>query len=192
MRESASNVEKSHVRYLTPEQVHRLTDAASDRGRHGQRDSLIIMLSYRHGLRVSELCDLKWSDFDFEASGGAELRVRRLKGSIDSTHYLDTDETRKVRAWRKRQGPGSNFLFLSERGDPLDRKTVWRIVKLAGENATIEGCHPHRLRHAAGHMLTEAGASLQIVAKHLGHANMANTQRYAQASSVVLKDWRVR
>ena len=57
--------------------------------RHGQRDALIGLMIYRHGLRVSEACDLRWDDIDLATR---TIRIRRLKGSSDSTHYLERDE----------------------------------------------------------------------------------------------------
>jgi type 1 fimbriae regulatory protein FimB len=57
--------------------------------RHGHRDWLIALLIYRHGLRVSEACDLRWDDLDLSKR---TIAVRRLKGSTDSVHYLERDE----------------------------------------------------------------------------------------------------
>ena len=71
--------------HLTEDEMSRLL-AALKRNRHGQRDWLIGLLIYRHGLRVSEACDLRWDDIDLAKR---TIIVRRLKGSTDSTHYLD-------------------------------------------------------------------------------------------------------
>jgi integrase len=60
--------------------------AALRRNRHGQRDWLIGLLIYRHGLRVSEACDLRWDDIDLAKRN---IQIRRLKGSVDSVHYLE-------------------------------------------------------------------------------------------------------
>jgi type 1 fimbriae regulatory protein FimB len=60
--------------------------AALKRNRHGQRDWLIGLLIYRHGLRVSEACDLRWDDIDLTKR---TITVPRLKGSTDSRHYLE-------------------------------------------------------------------------------------------------------
>src|SRR5262249_21347316 len=74
--------------HLTEDEMTKLLDALS-RNRHGQRDRLIGLLIYRHGLRVSEACDLRWDDIDLTKR---TIIVRRLKGSNDSTHCLERDE----------------------------------------------------------------------------------------------------
>ncbi|MFB3106128.1 MAG: tyrosine-type recombinase/integrase [Pseudomonadales bacterium] len=66
--------------HLTEPEVTKLLKAAKQ-GRYGQRDHLMVLMAFRHGLRVSELCDLQWSDIDFKAG---TVHVRRLKGSKDS------------------------------------------------------------------------------------------------------------
>jgi len=63
--------------------------AALKRNRHGHRDGLVGLIIYRHGLRVSEACDLRWDDIDLRKR---TIMIRRLKGSTDSTHYLERDE----------------------------------------------------------------------------------------------------
>ena len=74
--------------HLTEAEMTKLL-AALKRNRHGHRDWLIGLLIYRHGLRVSEACDLRWDDIDLPKR---TIIVRRLKGSTDSSHYLERDE----------------------------------------------------------------------------------------------------
>jgi integrase len=74
--------------HLTEAEMDRLL-AALKRNRHGHRDWLVGLMIYRHGLRVSEACDLRWDDLDLTKR---TVIVRRLKGSNDSTHYLERDE----------------------------------------------------------------------------------------------------
>jgi integrase len=90
--------EKHWVReHLTEDEMARLL-AALKRNRHGQRDWLIGLLIYRHGLRVSEACDLRWDDIDLPKR---TIIVRRLKGSTDSTHYLERDEHKALGELRR-------------------------------------------------------------------------------------------
>src|SRR5262249_53775224 len=77
-----ANAKYRQREYLTPTEVERLMKAAS-KNRHGHRDSAMILVCYRHGLRVSELVSLEWSQVDFNA---ANLHVRRIKGSTDAVH----------------------------------------------------------------------------------------------------------
>jgi integrase len=83
-----ANAEYRVREHLTPTEVEALL-AALRGNRHGQRDWLIGLTIYRHGLRVSEACDLRWDDIDLATR---TIRIRRLKGSSDSTHYLERDE----------------------------------------------------------------------------------------------------
>ena len=83
-----ANAEYRRREYLTPTEVERLVKAAG-KNRHGHRDSTMILVAYRHGLRVSELVSLEWSQVDFNA---ANLHVRRLKGSTDAVHPIRGDD----------------------------------------------------------------------------------------------------
>jgi integrase len=83
-----ANTEYRVREHLTEQEVAKLL-AALKSNRHGHRDWLIGLLIYRHGLRVSEACDLRWNDIDLSKR---TIIVRRLKGSTDSTHYLERDE----------------------------------------------------------------------------------------------------
>ena len=81
MRDQPSCGEKPNVRrkYLSPDEARRLIDAAATVGRNGERDKLMLALMYRHGLRVSEVIDLRWTDFDLDAPRERRFWVRRLK-----------------------------------------------------------------------------------------------------------------
>src|SRR5260370_15140337 len=71
--------------YLTEKEVDRLIEAARKRGRNGQRDAAAILLAYRHGLRASELCTLRWAQVDLKHG---RLHVNRAKGGQESLHPL--------------------------------------------------------------------------------------------------------
>ena len=104
MRPVASKGRKPNEAYrvrehLTEDEVSKLL-AALKANRHGQRDWLIGLLIYRHGLRVSEACDLRWDDVSLTKR---TIQVRRLKGSDDSTHYLERDELAGLRRLQREQ-----------------------------------------------------------------------------------------
>ena len=90
--------------YLTEPEIGKVLDALK-RNRHGHRDRLMGLLCFRHGLRVSELVDLQWSDVSFEQS---ELHVRRLKGSQGNNQPLQAEELNGLRKLR-RDGPTTNL-----------------------------------------------------------------------------------
>src|SRR5450759_2402819 len=77
--------------YLTPSEMDRLLDAAGTSGRHGARDRTLLLLMYRHGLRVSETISLRWEQFDLKAG---LLAVQRLKKGVPSPHPLRGPELR--------------------------------------------------------------------------------------------------
>ena len=79
----------------------------------------MILVAYRHGLRVSELVDLRWDQIDFPA---AVLHVRRVKQGTPSTHPIRGDEMRALRKLQREQEPRSPFVFTSERGSPFSYK----------------------------------------------------------------------
>src|SRR6516162_1562818 len=102
--------------YLTPDEVDKLMVAARARGRYGHRDATMILMAYRHGLRVSELVALRWDQIDLTLG---HLQVRRLKGGIDSVHPLGGREIRSLRRLRRETELGTRFVFLTERGGPM-------------------------------------------------------------------------
>jgi type 1 fimbriae regulatory protein FimB/type 1 fimbriae regulatory protein FimE len=137
------NAEYRVREHLTEAEVAKLLGALRG-NRHGQRDWLIGLLIYRHGLRVSEACDLRWDDIDLAAR---TINIRRLKGSRDSTHYLERDELAGLR----RLPRSSAYVFVNERDDPFRREGIARMIQRAGTAANIPfPIHAHMLRHACG------------------------------------------
>jgi integrase len=93
--------------YLTEAEVERLITAAKG-NRWGHRDALMILVAYRHGLRASELVDLRWDQVDFRT---ATLHVRRVKQGTPSTHPILGDELRCLRRLQREQEPKSPFMY---------------------------------------------------------------------------------
>ncbi len=92
--------------HLTEREVEKLIEAAKS-NRHGARDSCMLMICFRHGLRASELCELQWTDVEFET---ATLHIRRAKGGTTTTHPLLGEELRALRALKRRPShPSSLF-----------------------------------------------------------------------------------
>ena len=108
------NAELRTREYLTSGEVDALIEAAKA-NRHGHRDATMMLIAFRHGLRASELCDLRWDQVEF---GAAVLHVRRVKNGTPSTHPLRGDELRALRRLQRESEP-SPFVFVSERGIPV-------------------------------------------------------------------------
>jgi type 1 fimbriae regulatory protein FimB/type 1 fimbriae regulatory protein FimE len=174
--------------YLTEAEVERLMKAATS-NRHGHRDATMILVAYRHGLRVSELVDLRWDQVDFRT---ATLHVRRAKQGTPSTHPIIGDELRALRRLQREQEPKSPFVFTSERGAPFTTAGFARMLERAGTEANFGfKPHPHMLRHACGYALANRGHDTRALQAYLGHKNIQHTVRYTELSPTRFKNfWR--
>jgi integrase len=166
----------------------RLIEAAK-RNRWSHRDATMVLVAYRHGLRASELVDLRWDQVDFRT---ASLHVRRVKQGSPSTHPILGDELRALRRLQRKQEPKSSFVFTSERGAPFSTAGFARMVERAGIEATLAiKAHPHMLRHACGYALANKGHETRALQAYLGHRNIQHTVRYTELSPARFKDfWR--
>lgn len=166
--------------YLTPSETERLIAAAAASGRHGRRDQTLLLLMYRHGLRVSEAVSLRWDQVDLKAG---LLHVNRLKNGVPSTHPLRGPELRALRQTR-RDWPDSPYLFVTERGGPMTASNVRKLVARASKVAELSfAAHPHMLRHACGFKLANDGHDTRALQHYLGHKNIAHTVRYTEMAS---------
>jgi site-specific recombinase XerD len=174
--------------YLTADEVEALMQAARD-NRHGHRDATMILVAYRHGLRVSELADLRWDQVEFKS---ATMHVRRVKQGTPATHPIMGDELRALRRLQREQEPKSPFVFTSERGAPFTTAGFARMVERAGETAGLGfKAHPHMLRHACGYALANKGHDTRALQAYLGHRNIQHTVKYTELSPTRFKDfWR--
>jgi len=201
-RRVASEGERKH---LTTLEVDRLLAATKDNPRTGLRDRCLILLMFRHGLRVTEACAMRVDQVDLESK---ILQVQRLKGGLSTTQPLRTEEIRLLKGWmaererwlrqwrRKEGGTGAamdrHALFLSARGTALSRKTFWALLRRYGELAGLAlPPHPHMLRHACGFALADQGADTRLIQDYLGHRNIQHTVRYTATNPVRFeKLWR--
>jgi integrase len=149
----------------------------------------MILVGYRHGLRVSELVDLRWDQVDF---GTAALHVRRVKQGTSSSHPILGDELRALRRLQREQEPKSPFVFTSERRSPFTTAGFARMVERAGAEAKLGlKTHPHMLRHACGYALANRGHDTRALQAYLGHRNIQHTVRYTELSPMRFKNfWR--
>jgi len=164
--------------HLTRDEVTALLRAAKQSKRHGARNHAMILLAYRHGLRASELVELRLCDLDLRAR---TILCRRRKGSKSSVHPMKTDEVEAVeRVLRSRAGHHGEYVFCSERGARMTRGAFWRIVSEAGKRAGLPvKAYAHMLRHACGYYLANKGCDLRLIQDYLGHKYVQNTVRYA-------------
>jgi type 1 fimbriae regulatory protein FimB/type 1 fimbriae regulatory protein FimE len=166
--------------YLTTEEVDNLIRAATRVGRHGHRDAALILIAYRHGLRVGELVSLRWDQVDFTE---AVLHVTRSKNGTASNHPIGSVETRAFRRLR-RDYAQSPYVFVTERKGRMTDANVRKVLARAGRLAGLPcPVHPHMLRHACGYKLANEGRDTRAIQHYLGHRNIVHTVRYTELAS---------
>ena len=174
-----SNLDRRTREYLTPAEVDKLLQVAGQVGRHGARDRTLILLAYRHGLRVSELVTLRWEQVDLKTG---LMHIARLKNGLPSTHPIRGPELRALRELR-RDYPESPYLFVTERKGPMTSATARKLIARAGELARLPfPIHPHMLRHSTGYKLANEGHDTRAIQQYLGHRNITHTVRYTELS----------
>ena len=166
--------------FLTESEMKLFLDAAR-KGRHGTRDFLLMLLAYRHALRVSELIDIRIKDLDLDSG---RIFVRRKKGSLSTHQPMEGDELRALRAYLRERGETKlPYLFLSERG-AFTRQAINYLVGKIGERAKLRfHVHPHMLRHSTGYYLANKGYDTRLVQDYLGHRNIAHTVKYTRTAA---------
>lgn len=163
--------------HLTEVEVLALVAAADKIGRYGARDAAAILLAYRHGLRVSELCGLRWDQVDF---AGRRLVTMRAKGGVAGTHPLTADVAQVLKTLAAARSPACIHVLENERGGPLKPGAIRKLVARAGLLAKLPlSVHPHMLRHATGFALANKdGIATRTIQEYLGHHSIASTERY--------------
>lgn len=180
------NLQKRTREHLLPDEVEAMIQAAKKVGRHGHRDATLILLAYRHGLRVCELVALRWEQVDFNHG---TIYVNRRKHGVSSTHPLRGPELRALRQLQ-RNYPDSPYLFVSERGAVMAAATARGIIQRAGVLAGLPfSVHPHMLRHACGFYLASSGHDTRAIQAYLGHKNIQHTVRYTELAPGRFKDF---
>jgi integrase len=148
----------------------------------------MILLAYRHGLRVSELIHLRWDQLDLDQG---LLHVRHVKNGVPSTHPLTGSEIRALQNLKRLAGE-SAYVFLSERKGPLSDSSVRKMIARAGELAGLGfPVHPHQLRHGCGYKLANDKQDTRAIQLFLGHRHIQHTVTYIELAAERLKDlWR--
>jgi site-specific recombinase XerD len=173
--------------HLTEREIEKLIETAKG-NRWGNRDATMILIAYRHGLRTSELVDLRWDQVHLTS---AKLDVRR-KNNSPAIHPLTGVELRALRRLKREQNL-SPFVFTSQRGDPFSTEGFARMLQRAGQAAGLTSLrvHPHMLRHATGFKLANDGHDTRAIQAWLGHKNIQHVVRYtAMAPNRFLNFWR--
>lgn len=180
------NIERRSREYLTPKEVDAMVTAAKSAGRHRHRDAALILLTYRHAGRVSEVVAWRRDQVDLEQG---TIHINRLKNGNPSVHPLRGPEIRALRRLF-REYPDSQYVFCTERKGPLTAATARKVIARAGALAGLGfPVHPHMLRHATGYYLAGKGQDTRAIQAYMGHKNIQHTVRYTELSPTRFKDF---
>tara|TARA_B100001778_G_scaffold114914_1_gene94226 strand:- start:790 stop:1671 length:882 start_codon:yes stop_codon:yes gene_type:complete len=166
--------------------INRLINIYDHSNYMNSRNLTLIDFMYSTACRVSELCDVRVSDLDFEEDfvklfgKGSKQRIVPIGSElkINLSKYL------KFRDELNTQEP---YLFLSKNMNQLDRSAIFRIIK---KSATLSdnalSVHPHTLRHSAATHMLEAGCDLRTLQELLGHTSVSTTKIYTKLTKEFL------
>jgi type 1 fimbriae regulatory protein FimB len=176
----------SSMQFLEPSEVLAVLRKARARG---AREWAMTLVAYKHGMRASEVCNLRIENLDLK---NGNMVIKRLKGSLQTTQAITEhrgepllNEQRALREWlRERRDDGSDFLFTSQKGGRIDRTQFFRLFQaLAGEaGLPAEKRHPHALKHSLASHLVAGNVNLALVKQQLGHKSIGSTMRYVRTS----------
>ncbi len=176
---------------MSVQELDRLLLTPDASSMQGIRDRAIMELAYSSGLRVSEICSIRVSDVNI--SEGV-VRVQSGKGGKDRLVPVGRPACKALDKYIQTARPsfvrtaGMATVFLSSRGLPISRKTVWHLIKTYARKAGLDESRvkPHLLRHSFATHLLAGGADLRVIQEMLGHADIATTQIYTKVDSSML------
>jgi type 1 fimbriae regulatory protein FimB len=175
------------MKALTTDELLKVLKVASE----NKRNHAAILLAVKHGMRASEVCNLKMTDLDMD---NKEITVRRLKGSLRTTQPLEDipgqpllSELRVLHAWLKERADWHDrdgWVFPSQKGQNLTRFGLLQMFRSVCQQAGIHRSkqHFHVLKHTLGYTLAEQNTAAEVIKQKLGHKNISSSIRYCEPS----------
>lgn len=164
--------------YLTIQEVEKLRSAAKKDAQYAHRNDTIILMMFRHGLRVGEVVKLRWDQIDLTQGF---IHVNRLKKGLAAVHPLDHVTIRAINRLKKLYAATeSEYVFVKHNTCiPLSVRTIHHIISKAGQTAGFSfPVHPHMLRHGTGFYLANKGIDTRAIQSYMGHSNINTTVIY--------------
>lgn len=185
---SAPKHEKLLPKQLYVDEIEAMFDSIDCKTVIGRRNYALLEMLYDTGIRVSELCELKVTDINYNSDfitiygkGKKERSVPLLK-SLKSA-LQDYVAFSRSELLMKNKESSTDILFLNFRGGPLTPRGVRVILdEITDKTSDNIKVHPHMIRHSFATHLLNGGADLRSVQKLLGHTNLATTQIYTHVS----------
>lgn len=176
-------MDNADIKYFTNKELKAFFKAIEkDNSKYRVRNECIFKLAYYCALRVSEVALIHVDDFNNSRN---EIYCRRLKGSLNNTiRIVDPDILRSVKRYLRTIN--HDTMFISQKGLPISRKTLDKLMKKYCEIAKIKDkdkWHFHTLKHTRAVDLAEIGLDLKEIQYWLGHKEISNTQIYFQFTS---------
>lgn len=171
--------ERGCPKFLTENQVNHLIQVAQNNGakRVRKRNTLLLMMLFRHGLRRNEARYLRWDQINIEDS---QLHVTRLKNGKMSVHPIHERELRMIKSHRK-DCKSKKYVFCTFQGNLLSETAIRLILNMVGSYSNITyRIHPHMFRHACGYYLANKGIDTRAIQEYLGHRDITKTVIYTE------------
>ncbi len=178
---------KQPADYIQKEQLQALLQSIGRATPLDRRDYCLIYLLYNTGARVSEICDLRVENIRFESPAmisllGKGRKIRQIPLWKETINLLKD----YMIEHRIIQNPQAK-IFSSQRGEPLNRFSVRRIIQRRVEAANqscphlaLKNVTPHTFRHTTAMHLLQAGVDLTVIKSWLGHVNLSTTHDYIE------------
>lgn len=183
-----SFVEEQNLSLLFDQKINQNEEAIFSNDFEGQRNRLVLLLFYTCGVRLSELIELKTTDFDSYRQTIKVLGKRNKERIIPITKELN-QEIQKYLILKAQEGLNNEQLFALSSNNKMYPKAVYNIVnRFLSMVTTIDKKSPHVLRHTFATHLLNKGADLNAIKELLGHASLAATQVYTHNSIERLKN----
>lgn len=174
------NKKKKIRKFLYEDEIGMLLESAS-KTRYPTRDKAIILLTYNHAYRATELCNLQWDYIDFHRN---KIRVIRQKGGKDFTHKLSFTEKELLLELKNTRTIDSPYVFLTENERQFERHGLKMLIRRLLKRCDVDiHIHLHMLRHAKGVFLREKGVRMEDIRDYLGHKHLSSTEIYTSMAS---------